>query len=157
MRRIDMDASTPAPQIGCLAMLAATAQAALLVTLGISTPLTGSIALYVPVFIVTGAIVGLVAAPLYGLARRYGRANVWTAIAAGALTGSVFPTLGALGDRTWQAWAGAAAFGMVGAAGGLSFFLLSTAPATPLRNAAAIFVITAVSIVATVLSQPHLM
>src|SRR4051812_20090111 len=71
VRRSDMAAPTPAPAIGCLAMFGATALAALLVTLGISPPLTGTI--YIPVFVVTAIIAGLVGSPLYLLARRHRR------------------------------------------------------------------------------------
>jgi hypothetical protein len=137
-------------------MFVATALAALLLTIELSPALGGSVGPYVPVFVVTTLIVVLIGFPQFLLAQYLGQTSAPVAIAAGMVTGAALPLAGALSEGTFQAWPGVAAYAHVSAAGGLTFFLVATAPRSPRRNAAAIFALTAVSITAALLIRPHL-
>ncbi len=151
------DSAAPPAQYGCLAAFVATALAALLLTLATFPPMGGgSAGLYVPVFAVTTVVAATIGLPLYGLAVRFRRTNAPAAIAAGIVAGAALPLIGALSHGTPQAWVMVAAYGYAGAAGGLAFFLVATAPRAPLRNALVLAAITAVSIPAAVLTQPWL-
>lgn len=133
---------------GCLAMIVAIAFAALLLMVGLFAPFAISLPLYVAVFLVTALIVGLVGVPLYLLALRLRRTDIWAASLAGAITGAIFPLINTLSVDAAKAWAGAAGYALVGATSGIVFYLTATAPRTPRRNIALLLVLAGVTVAA---------
>jgi len=138
--------ATPQPQ-GCLGALVAVALVALLLTLGMSPPMTPSI--YAFVFPITAIAFTLVGLPLYALARWLNRANLGTALAAGVTTGAAFPLLSVLSSQGSDAWPAVAAYAVAGAVGGLAFFLAATLRQAPRRNTLLLVAVTALAIAAT--------
>lgn len=106
--------------VGC-ALLGGSVVAALLI--GVAIPFLLIPVLWVFVLAITilvGCIVGM---PLFFLAVRFKRANVWSAALGGLVTGITVPAVFALqGDGV--AWHEAAPFGIAGAIGGLVFWCL---------------------------------
>ncbi|NYT39418.1 hypothetical protein HZY97_01490 [Sphingomonas sp. R-74633] len=140
------DDAAPAPNHpGCLALLVSVALASLLLTLTIFPPAFTTPMIYVPIFGATTFIATLIGLPLYLVARYFRQENIWTALAAGAVTGAALPVIGAFSEGTPQAWLVAAGYGITGTIGGLAYFLTATAPRAPRRNAALLVALTCIS------------
>jgi len=129
---------------GCVGTVVAVAAVSLILTVAMVQSL-GSFALYFLVFPVVAILFIVIGFPLYLLARRFRAENVWTALAAGTATGAALPLAIALGENSRAAWLNAAAYGLLGAIGGLIFFLAATAQRNQARNIAFLIAITGFS------------
>lgn len=148
-----MDAAErPDDNAGCLSSLVSVALAALLLMLAVFPPASVMPAFYIPIFLVTGLVAALIGLPLYLLFRHLRRANIWTAIAAGAFTGALPPLVSALADG--GGWRFIAVYAAVGAIGGLAFYLTATVSRAPRRNAALLLALTAASVLTVTFTGP---
>lgn len=150
------ETAEPSFQNGCLAMFVSVAFAALLISLG-SPPVGYSLFLYPFVFIGVTIIAASIGLPLRYVAVHLGVANAWTATAIGAVSGAGLPALNAFSSGSDQDWINVAAYGGVGAASGLLFFLIGTAPRAPRRSVAAMLALAFISIAAMLLAQPQML
>jgi len=146
----------PSLSNGCLAMFVSVAFAALLMALG-SPPVGYSLFLYPFVFISVTIIAASIGLPLRYIAVHLGIANAWTAVAIGAVSGAGLPALNAFSGGSDRDWINVAAYGAVGAASGLMFFLIGTAPRAPRRSVAAMLALAFSSIAAILLAQPQML
>jgi hypothetical protein len=106
----------------------------------------GSIAVFLPIFIVVTIIFIAIGFPLYLLARRFRWENIRTAVAAGAVTGAAMPLAAVANEGSRAAWLNLAGYTLLGAIGGLIFFLAATASRNPPRNIAFLIAITGFSL-----------
>ncbi|MDP5277883.1 hypothetical protein Q9Q95_03005 [Sphingomonas sp. DG1-23] len=135
-------------------MFVATALAALLLMLAVFTPPAGSLGLYVAVFVVTALVVAVLGMPLYLLALRLRWTNPWTALLAGTATGTALPLINAISGCSSRPWRYVAIYALVGAVGGLAFYLTVTATQTPRRNLGLLLALAGLTITAALLSPP---
>ncbi|MEP9357420.1 hypothetical protein [Sphingomonas sp. KR3-1] len=142
------EATPAADNPGCLALFLSVALPALLLTITVFPPAFATPMIYIPIFVVTGFIATVIGLPLYLVAAYFQRKNVWTALAAGVLTGALLPVVGALSEPTPEAWRVAAGYAATGAVGGLTFYLIATVSRAPRRNLALLLALAGFSVAA---------
>jgi len=145
-------AEMPSGNQGCLALFIATALAALLLMFPLFTLEHSAVGVYAAIFFVTALVVTVLGMPLYLLALKTGRATAWTALLAGTITGVALPLLSALADGGPEGWRYVAIYALVGATGGLAFYLVATAPRLTSRPVALLLVLAGVAIGVAVLA-----
>lgn len=128
MERAEPTPSGPARPSPRQAMMTTCAIAAILIVLAFGPIGVFSAVFIAPTVVLVGIGLGL---PLYDLARRHGRANGWTAAAAGAITAAILPTLTMIGagEEQVSAWIPILALAIGGAAMGRLFLVLLDWPA----------------------------
>ncbi|MBX3565094.1 MAG: hypothetical protein KF730_11035 [Sphingomonas sp.] len=132
------------PSDGCLAMLVSVTISALVLSAAMFTPADVP-SFYFAVLLVVAVVVGAIAIPQYLLVLHSGRQSIWTAIAVGAITGAILPLTVALSGMA-RAWATTFAFALVGAIGGVIFYLTATVARNPARKIAIVLTLTGVSV-----------